>query len=67
MDASKDQERRAEENKDVLARFKRGESLARCDQQATWWQPRPMVKKDEAAMQRVYGGPARPKPKRRGV
>lgn len=47
-------ERRRQENADLIARMKRGESLARCDTQATWWQPRPKIKKDDKALDLIF-------------
>lgn len=41
-------EKRKKENEDLLARAKKGESISRCDTAATWWPPRPIIKKDLA-------------------
>lgn len=49
-----DEERRKSQNDEVLAKFRRGQSLAIVDQQATWWPPRPIIKKNAADMARLY-------------
>lgn len=54
---TKDQERRARENANLLDRMKKGESLSRCSPQDTWWQPRAIIKKDEKLMAQLYGTP----------
>lgn len=40
------EERRRKENADLIERMKRGEQLSLIDQQASWWPPRPIIKKD---------------------
>jgi hypothetical protein len=50
-----DAERRKKENEDLIARMKRGESLARCSTQDTWWQPRPIIKKDKKLIAQAFG------------
>lgn len=49
------EERRRAENKSLLDRLRRGESLARVDVEATHWPPRPLIKKDPQAIARIYG------------
>lgn len=51
----REKERRKAENQDLIERMRRGESLARIPATATWFQPRPSVKKDGDAMARLYG------------
>lgn len=48
-------QQRAEENKNLLERVKRGESISRCSTQDTWWQPRQIIKKDPKALEKLYG------------
>ncbi len=52
---TKDEERRAKENADLVDRMKRGESLARCSPTDTWFQPRPIIKKDPVEIKKLYG------------
>ena len=49
------EERRRRENADLLARYRAGEKLARIDATATWWPRHPPIKKDEAALRKLYG------------
>jgi len=46
---------RRDQNADTLAKFKRGESLSLVDSTATWWPPRPIIKKDQEGMAKLYG------------
>ena len=41
-----EKERRKKENQRILEMMKRGESLATVDVGATWYPPRPIIKKD---------------------
>jgi hypothetical protein len=50
-----DQERRRRANAALLEKFRNGESTAMVEAQATWWPPRPIIKKDPAAIARVLG------------
>lgn len=43
---------RKKRNKDIIERMKKGESLARYKPQDTWFQPRPIIKKD---LTKLYG------------
>lgn len=52
---TKDEERRKKENADLVERMKKGESLARCRPEDTWFQPRPIIKKDPDALKQLYG------------
>jgi hypothetical protein len=38
--------KRKRENKDLIERMKRGENLSRIPPEATWYPPRPLIKKD---------------------
>lgn len=53
---TKDQERRAKENADLIDRMNKGESLARYTHEESWWQPRPIIKKDYRLMAQLHGG-----------
>jgi ribosomal protein L19E len=44
---------RKKENQDLIERMRKGESLARCRPQDTWFQPRPIIKKDLEAMKKL--------------
>lgn len=48
------EEIRKKENDDLIARMRKGESLSRCRPQDTWFQPRPLIKKDKEAISRLY-------------
>lgn len=52
-------ELRRQHNLDLVRRMRGGESLNAYDSKASWFPPRPMVKKDEKEISRVYnaGGP----------
>lgn len=50
-----DQERRKKRNDELLLRFKNGESMALIDATATWFPPRPIIKKDEKEVERLFG------------
>lgn len=41
MDKTKEEQERNKRNKDLVQRFKRGESLASVPPEATWFPPRP--------------------------
>lgn len=45
------------ENENVLDRWRRGETLAMVPPSATWFPPRPIIKKDQREMARLYGNP----------
>jgi hypothetical protein len=49
------EKRRQEKNKEIVDRMRAGESLATIDQKATWWPPRPIIKKDLKEIARLYG------------
>ena len=46
--------RRDKRNKDIVSRLKRGESTRTVPPEATWWPPRPIIKKDPEAIKRLY-------------
>ncbi len=50
----KEQKRRLH-NKDVLMRMKKGEPFSRFDSYTSWFPPRPIVKKDQSGMRKLYG------------
>ena len=45
---------RQERNSDLIRRMLAGESLSSFDNRASWYPPRPMIKKDEREVARVY-------------
>lgn len=46
---------RKERNKDIIERMKKGEALNHgIEAGDTWWQPRPIIKKDEKAMEMIF-------------
>lgn len=47
--------KRSERNKDLVERMKRGESLSTVDAAATFWPPRPIIKKDPTALEAIHG------------
>ena len=55
-------QKRAEHNRQLLEKMRKGESLALIPTQATWFPPRPIIQKDQKAMGRLYGGGAFDKP-----
>lgn len=57
-----DNDRRRRENADLLRRFHKGENLV-ADGSASWWPPRPLIKKDPAEVARVLGGCVEQKPR----
>lgn len=46
---------RKERNEDVLDRLKKGDSLSSFDSYASWYPPRPIIKKDSKALGKLYG------------
>lgn len=46
---------RMKRNDEILEKFFKGESLAKVPPQATWFPPRPIIKKDHKEMARLYG------------
>jgi hypothetical protein len=46
---------RKERNEDVLDRLKKGDSLSSFDSYASWYPPRPIIKKDPKALGKLYG------------
>lgn len=51
---TKAEDERKKKNADLVARMKNGESLALYDATATWFQPRPMIKKDDKAVAKIF-------------
>ena len=49
-----EKQKRDEKNKDLIRRMRAGESIALYKQQATWFQPRPVIKKDEKLVQELF-------------
>lgn len=47
-------ELRRQHNLDLVRRMRGGESLNAYDSKASWFPPRPMIKKDEKEISRVY-------------
>ena len=48
------EEMRKAENDSIIERFKRGEGLSRISSSATWFPPRPIIKKDPKALEFVF-------------
>lgn len=48
-------------NKELLQKMKNGEKLMSFDSQASWFPPRPPVKKDDKELSRLFGTTASPK------
>ena len=44
---------RKEKNQDLIDRMKNGEQTSLYSPQATWWQPREIIKKDLAIIERL--------------
>ena len=42
-------------NQDLIRRMRNGESLSAIDSKASWYPPRPNIKKDAKEMARLYG------------
>lgn len=57
---SKSSELRRQHNLDLMRRMRGGESLNAYDSKASWFPPRPIVKKDEKEISRVYQNPSVP-------
>lgn len=45
---------RKKHNQELINKMRNGESLRSFDSQASWFPPRPVLKKDEEAMSRLY-------------
>jgi hypothetical protein len=56
-----DEKSRKHHNDELLARFYRGESLAVVSPQSTWFPPRPIIKKDENALEVIFDINKKPK------
>ena len=50
---------RRERNAELLRRMRNGDSLTSYDSAASWFPPRPIIEKDEKAMQQLYGSKRR--------
>ena len=48
------EDQRKRENDALLEKMRKGESLAIVSVQATWWPPRPIIKKDLVAQKRLF-------------
>lgn len=46
---------REKHNQDLIDRMKSGENLQRYSSQASWFPPRPVIKKDPGAIETLYG------------
>ena len=46
---------RKERNEDILDRLKKGDALSSFDSYASWYPPRPIIKKDSKALGKLYG------------
>lgn len=51
----KDKERIKKANDKIIAKVKRGESLAAVPAEATWFPPRPRIEKSKKDIERLYG------------
>lgn len=47
-------ERRREHNRDLIRRMRNGDSLKTVDSRASWFPPRPIIKKDPDAIRKLY-------------
>ena len=47
-------DRRKEHNSDLVRRMRSGEPLNAIDSKASWYPPRPIIKKDQVEMARLY-------------
>ena len=45
---------RKERNEDILDRLKKGDALSSFDSYASWYPPRPIIKKDPKALGKLY-------------
>jgi hypothetical protein len=46
--------KRKERNEDIVKRMKNGEDLSTIERSATWWPPRPIIKKSKKDIEKVY-------------
>lgn len=53
-DQKKSFDLRAKHNADLIRRMRNGEALNAIDSKASWYPPRPLIKKDESEMRRLY-------------
>ena len=53
--SSKSKSLRNLRNGDLLRRMRNGESLTSFNSQSSWYPPRPLIEKDESAINRLYG------------
>ena len=51
----KEDKARNKRNKSIIERLMRGETLATVPQSATWFPPRPIIKKNQEALGKLYG------------
>jgi hypothetical protein len=58
---------RKDHNSELIRRMRNGEPLNSIDSKNSWYPPRPIIKKDEAEMARVYGAPVAEKSLEPGV
>lgn len=54
MNHEDDKERRAKENKALIEKMRRGESLKTVNISSTWFPPRPIIKKNKDAINKLY-------------
>jgi hypothetical protein len=52
---TKEELERKKRNKSIIERLMRGETLATVPQSATWFPPRPVIKKNQEALGKLYG------------
>lgn len=52
--SNKEEQKRREHNGDLIRRMKDGETLTSFDSTSSWFPPRPIVKKDQRAIERLY-------------
>lgn len=48
------EDRRKKENDALLEKMRKGESLTTVSTSATWWPPRPIIKKDFALQKKLF-------------
>lgn len=51
---------RRQHNAELIRRMRNGEALSAFDSKASWFPPRPVIKKDEREMRRLYDDSQRP-------
>jgi hypothetical protein len=66
MFRTKEEIERAKRNRDIIRRKQQGDPLQGVSSE-TWFPPRPLIKKDEEAVKKLYGEPSAPAEKHSSV